>query len=123
MKNNNLEQLAKNIFTEYFINFEFPNESGLPYKTDNGIFKNSSLGLIPEKWEVKTISEFTKEMKNGGTPRSGTDKYWVDGKIPWLKTGEINNTLIVNNTEYITQEGVKYSSEKLLPINTGIRAM
>ena len=62
-------------------------------------------------------------MKNGGTPRRGTDKYWVDGKIPWLKTGEINNTLIVNNTEYITQEGLNNSSAKLLPINTVIMAM
>ena len=121
--NNNLEQLAKNIFNEYFIKYEFPNESGRPYKTDKGIFKNSSLGLIPEKWEVKTISEFTKEMKNGGTPRRGTDKYWVDGKIPWLKTGEINNTLIVNNTEFITQEGLDNSSAKLLPINSVIMAM
>ena len=123
MKNNNLEQLAKNIFNEYFINYEFPNEHGLPYKTDNGIFKDSSLGLIPEKWEVKTISEFTKEMKNGGTPRRGTDKYWINGEIPWLKTGEINNTLIVNNAEYITQEGLDNSSAKLLPINSVIMAM
>lgn len=121
--NNNLEQLAKNIFNEYFIKYEFPNESGRPYKTDKGIFKNSSLGLIPEKWEVKTISEFTKEMKNGGTPRRGTDKYWIDGEIPWLKTGEINNTLIVNNTEFITQEGLDNSSAKLLPINSVIMAM
>ena len=123
MKNNNLEQIAKNIFHEYFINYEFPNENGLPYKTNNGIFKESSLGLIPEKWEVKTISDFTKEMKNGGTPRRSIDKYWIDGNIPWLKTGEINNTLIVNNEEYITQEGLENSSAKLLPINTVIMAM
>nr|WP_295589663.1 site-specific tyrosine recombinase/integron integrase [uncultured Methanobrevibacter sp.] len=62
-------------------------------------------------------------MKNGGTPRRNIAEYWENGTIPWLKTGEINNSAILNNSEYITEEGLKNSSAKLLPINSVIMAL
>lgn len=62
-------------------------------------------------------------MKNGGTPRRNVSKYWENGTIPWLKTGEINNSPILDNSEYITEEGLKKSSAKVLPINSVIMAL
>ena len=62
-------------------------------------------------------------MKNGGTPRRSVSKYWENGTIPWLKTGEINNSPILDNSEYITEEGLKKSSAKVLPINSVIMAL
>ena len=75
--------------------------------------------------EFKTIkiSHFVDDMKNGGTPRRNVSKYWENGTIPWLKTGEINNSPILDNSEYITEEGLKKSSAKVLPINSVIMAL
>lgn len=69
------------------------------------------------------ISDYVNDMKNGGTPRRNVEEYWENGTIPWLKTGEINNSVILENSEYITEEGLKNSSAKLLPINSVIMAL
>ena len=75
------------------------------------------------EFETIKISHFVDDMKNGGTPRRNVSKYWENGTIPWLKTGEINNSPILDNSEYITEEGLKKSSAKVLPINSVIMAL
>ena len=75
------------------------------------------------EFETIKISDFVDEMKNGGTPRRNVSEYWENGTIPWLKTGEINNEIITENSEYITEEGLSNSSAKLLPINSVIMAL
>ena len=112
--NKNLEELAKTIYRLHFIDFE-------PYSQDN--FISSTLGEIPENWCVQSIGEFVDDMKNGGTPKRGESDYWDNGTVPWLKTGEINNNIIIKSEEYITEWGLKNSSAKLLPINSIIMAL
>lgn len=75
------------------------------------------------EFETIKISHFVDDMKNGGTPRRNVSKYWENGTIPWLKTGEINNSPILDNSEYITEEGLKKSFAKVLPINSVIMAL
>ena len=75
------------------------------------------------EFETIKIFDFVDEMKNGGTPRRNVSEYWENGTIPWLKTGEINNEIITENSEYITEEGLSNSSAKLLPINSVIMAL
>ena len=88
-------------------------------------FRIFLLGVINLSLEFETIkiSDFVDEMKNGGTPRRNVSEYWENGTIPWLKTGEINNEIITENSEYITEEGLSNSSAKLLPINSVIMAL
>ena len=85
--------------------------------------KDSSLGPIPKDWSVQIIGNFVDDMKNGGTPRRGELDYWDNGTVPWLKTGEINNNIIIKSEEHITESGLKNSSAKLLPINSIIMAL
>ncbi|MCG8795922.1 restriction endonuclease subunit S [Tenacibaculum finnmarkense] len=85
---------------------------------------NEELDLeIPLGWEVKTVKEFTHEMKSGGTPNRGVSEYWDSNDIPWLKTGELKNSVIINSEEYISELGLKESSTKVLPKNTVLIAM
>lgn len=112
--NKNLQELAKSIYRYHFIDFE-------PYSQDN--FISSTLGEIPENWCVQSIGEFVDDMKNGGTPKRGESDYWDNGTVPWLKTGEINNNIIIKSEEHITESGLKNSSAKLLPINSIIIAL
>lgn len=55
--NQNLEVLAQAIFKQWFVDFEFPNENGEPYKSSGGEMVDSELGEIPKGWEVKRLDE------------------------------------------------------------------
>jgi type I restriction enzyme S subunit len=53
--NQELENLAQTLFKRWFIDFEFPNENGEPYKSSGGEMGDSELGEIPKGWTVGTI--------------------------------------------------------------------
>jgi type I restriction enzyme S subunit len=55
--NKALEEIAQAIFKHWFVDFEFPNEKGEPYKSSGGEMVESELGMIPKGWEVKPIEE------------------------------------------------------------------
>jgi len=55
--NKTLEDIAQAIFKRWFIDFEFPNEKGEPYKSSGGEMVESELGMIPKGWEVKFIED------------------------------------------------------------------
>lgn len=62
LKNNlriiaNLEELSRALFKHWFIDFEFPNEEGKPYKSSGGEMVESELGEIPGKWSVGIIND------------------------------------------------------------------
>ena len=60
-----LEELAQTIFEEWFINFNFPNEDGKPYKKSGGEMIGSKLGKIPKGWKVGTIGDLISNLFNG----------------------------------------------------------
>lgn len=81
------------------------------------------MGKLPEGWRMGTIGEYCKEMKSGGTPNRNHAEYWNKKDYPWLKTGEVQNNVIIKVEEYISTEGMKNSSAKLIPRDSVIMAM
>ena len=79
--NSNLEELAQTLYKHWFVDFEFPNEEGKPYKSSGGEMVESELGMIPKGWEVKKLGETiaikygknlpTKNLKEEGYPVYG----------------------------------------------------
>lgn len=59
--NKTLEEMAQTLFKRWFIDFDFPNENGEPYRSSGGKMVDSELGEIPEGWEVATL-ETKKEF-------------------------------------------------------------
>lgn len=55
--NKTLESMAQALFKQWFIDFEFPNENGEPYKSSGGEMVESELGLIPKGWRVGELGE------------------------------------------------------------------
>lgn len=53
----NLEELSQTLFKRWFLDFEFPNEYGEPYKSSGGEMKESELGLVPVNWEIGAASD------------------------------------------------------------------
>lgn len=62
--NKTLEKVAQTIFKHWFVDFEFPNEDGEPYKSSSGEMVESELGMIPKGWEVKSLDDVA-EYLNG----------------------------------------------------------
>ena len=53
--NQTLEEMAQALFKRWFVDFEFPNEEGQPYKSSGGEMVESELGMIPKGWQVKSL--------------------------------------------------------------------
>lgn len=83
-----LEAMAKTIYDYWFLQFEFPNEEGKPYKSSGGKMAwNKELQReIPEKWEVSNLykNNLTELIKPGVEEFVGTKKY--------LATADVNGT-------------------------------
>lgn len=58
--NQELEHLAQILFKQWFIDFEFPNENGEPYKSSGGEMVDSELREIPKGWKVSKLGEISK---------------------------------------------------------------
>lgn len=72
-------------------------------------------------YPIKTIQELCK-VGSGGTPsRSQSDYY--RGSIPWVKTGEVVNDIILDTEEHISEQAIADSSAKLYPAESLIIAM
>ena len=78
---------------------------------------------LPQGWKLGTIGEFCKEIKSGGTPNRNCYEFWNKKDYPWLKTGEVQNNIIFDTEEYISQAGLDSSSAKLIPRGSVIMAM
>jgi type I restriction enzyme S subunit len=120
-----LEETAQAIYKQWFVDFEFPDENGKPYKSSGGvmIFNEELEKEIPLGWNILSIKDFSQRIRSGGTPSRNEISYWNSNDIPWLKTGEIANKVLVDSEEYISILGMQNSSVKTLPINTVLVAM
>jgi type I restriction enzyme, S subunit len=76
---------------------------------------------LPKNWVECSLGEIA-EWGSGGTPNRGIPSYY-NGTIPWLKTGDLNDGLITEVKEYITELGLKNSSAKIFPKNSVVIAM
>ncbi|AWX07959.1 restriction endonuclease subunit S [Prevotella intermedia] len=116
IENNNrrirlLEQMAENLYKEWFVRFRFPGHEKV--EMENG---------LPKGWKrTKLIEEC--QTSSGGTPSRSKSEYYINGTIPWIKTGELQDNILINTEEYITEDAVKHSSAKIFPKGTLLMAM
>lgn len=82
----------------------------------------SDVGAVPRSWKVSQIGAIAR-LTSGGTPSRTKPEYWVGGEIPWVKTAEVDNCVITEVGERITETGLKNSSAKLFPPGTLLMAM
>lgn len=74
-------------------------------------------------WKPYKLEEVCTKIISGGTPLTSKKEYYENGSIPWLKTTEVNKEIIYSIDTFITEEGLKNSSAKLIPANSIIIAM
>jgi type I restriction enzyme S subunit len=122
--NAELEGMAKLIYDYWFVQFDFPDANGKPYKTSGGKMAwNTELKReIPEGWEVKELKKIAN-TGSGGTPLSTRQDYYENGNIPWINSGEVNKPFIVKAEKFITEAGLINSSAKMFRKGTILMAM
>ena len=122
--NDNLEAMAKQLYDYWFVQFDFPNEEGKPYKSSGGamVWNEKLKREIPQGWTAAKIKDVAQTY-SGGTPTSTNSEYYDGGDIPWINSGELNNPIITSTTNYITEEGLNNSSAKLYPQDTVLVAL
>ena len=122
--NARLEQMSKTLFGYWFVQFDFPDANGKPYKSSGGemVFDETLKREIPKGWEVKSLGEIAS-TSSGGTPTSTVQEYYKGGNIPWVNSGELNNNFIVHTDNFITQTGMDNSSAKLVSEKSILLAM
>ncbi|NLN73248.1 MAG: hypothetical protein GX140_03270 [Bacteroidales bacterium] len=102
-----LEATAQAIYKEWFVEFNFPNEEGKPYKDNGGkMVWNEELDKeVPEGWEVKELGEISSLITKGTTPKKMSsikdDKY----KVAYIKGESIGerNKLLIDKLSFIKE--------------------
>lgn len=116
-ENKTLEATAQTIFKEWFVNFNFPNAEGKPYKSSGGKMIDSELGEIPEGWRMGKIKDFGK-IVCGKTP-SKDNKEYFGGKVPFIKIPDMHGQVFINRTEdWLTEDGANSQRNKYIPANS-----
>lgn len=101
------------IYKEWFIKFNFPNENDKPYKINNGKFKETEIGKIPKKWEI----DYLGSKKTSKIIKSGINNF-KDKKI-YLATADVDDDIIINKDTLITKND-KPSRANMQPIENSI---
>jgi type I restriction enzyme S subunit len=105
--NKTLEQIAQALFKHWFIDFEFPNEEGKPYKSSGGKMVESELGLVPEGWIYDAIGNHVK-IVGGTTPSTTNPEFW-NGDYHWTSPKDlsvIDGIYLLTTDKKITEAGL-----------------
>ncbi len=93
--NKTLEEMAQAIFKQWFVDFDFPDENGQPYKSSGGEMEESELGLIPKGWKVESldnIANFLNGLAMQKYPPDDSEKGLAVLKIRELRQGQLDET-------------------------------
>ena len=116
--NSELEAMAKTIYDYWFLQFEFPNEDGKPYKSSGGkmVWNDELKREIPEIFqklllkEIKNISVIT-----GKTP-STKDETNFGNEVPFITIEDLReNVFVVNTKRKLSKKGANTQEKKYIP--------
>ncbi len=91
--NDYLEEMAKTIYDYWFVQFDFPNENGKPYKSSGGKMVNSNGHIIPEGWTFCKVQDIISNICTGLNPRDNFKLGTGDIKYITVKNLTPNGTL------------------------------
>lgn len=97
----NLEELSQILFKRWFVDFEFPDENGAPYKANGGEMVDSELGKIPKGWIVKSLDEIANYINGLAMQKYPSNK---EESLPIVKIKELKNGFTDENSNRCTTE-------------------
>ncbi|MBY6877197.1 restriction endonuclease subunit S [Clostridium botulinum] len=103
--NRKLEKMAQAIFKQWFVDFEFPNEDGKPYKSSGGEMVENEYGVMPKSWSIKSLYDLG-EYINGTSFKK--DEIRQSGGIPIIKIAELKEGITDSTKGCISVKHKKY---------------
>ena len=107
--------MAKQLYDYWFVQFDFPNEGGKPYKTSGGemVWNEKLKREIPKGWYASNICMIA-DILSGGTPSKAIVDYWENGNIPFFGPTDCNGNIFqIETTDHITENGLKHCASSL----------
>lgn len=117
--NAELEALAKTIYDYWFVQFDFPDAHGRPYKSSGGamVWNDTLKREIPAGWVADSVRSVA-ELGGGGTPSKSTDDFW-NGDIPFFSPADaVDGMFQFDTTDHITPAGLCGCSSPAYPTGT-----
>lgn len=121
--NAELEAMAKTIYDYWFVQFDFPDRNGKPYKSSGGkmVWNEELKRDIPVGWESLTL-DYLGEIIGGSTPSREIESYFTRDGIPWITPKDLSlNTgkkFIQKGELDVTEQGKNSASLNILPKGT-----
>ena len=105
--NQTLEEMAQALFKRWFVDFEFPNEEGQPYKSSGGEMVESELGMIPKGWELSSVYDLGDYIN--GTSFKKND--YSEHGVPIIKIAELKQGITLGTRYFKGDKDKKYYLE------------
>lgn len=105
--NQELETMAKTLYDYWFVQFDFPNENGKPYKASGGkmVYNEELKREIPKGWEVGTIDDIANLVRGVSYNKDDIKSIDDNGTIPILRATNITGNVIdLENMVYVSEE-------------------
>ncbi|MFZ4219230.1 restriction endonuclease subunit S [Enterobacter ludwigii] len=121
--NAELEAMAKTLYDYWFVQFDFPDANGKPYKTSGGKMEyNTTLKReIPAGWASGTLEDLG-QIVGGSTPTTSRPENFTTNGTPWITPNDLsdnqNNKFISRGAQDVSIEGIKSASLKTYPAGT-----
>ena len=113
--NARLEEMAKTLYDYWFVQFDFPDANGKPYKSSGGdmVFDETLKREIPKGWEVKQISHWIKADKSGDWGKEQQEGHYTV-KVNCVRGADINAINSQGNIEAPIRFILAKNAHKLL---------
>lgn len=121
--NAELEMMAKTLYDYWFVQFDFPDAKGKPYKSSGGKMSyNATLKReIPEGWMDGTLNDLG-QIVGGSTPSTKKPVNFTTNGTPWITPNDLSdnqgNKFITRGAQDVSYEGIKDASLKKYPPGT-----
>ena len=111
--NQELQTLAQTLFKRWFIDFEFPNENGEPYKSSGGEMVDNELGEIPEGWNKLKLAKLVTKSHTGADAITRAPIVNYDTGVKCARVGDMTNNRSHHNWAFCNINPQDYARQKL----------
>jgi type I restriction enzyme S subunit len=111
--NQELELLVQTLFKQWFIDFEFPNKSGEPYKSSGGEMLESELGEIPKGWNKIKLAKLVTKSHTGADASTRAPIVDYDTGVKCARVGDMTNNRSYHNWAFCKINPQDYARQKL----------
>ena len=121
--NPELEAMAKTLYDYWFVQFDFPDKDGKPYKTSGGkmVWNEELKTDIPDGWTLGTLLDLG-EIVGGSTPPREIDDYFAAKGTAWITPKDLSlntgNKFITKGELDVSEKGIKVASLNIMPKGT-----